>query len=167
MNIERYKTISLIVIIVSVVMTQIWAQQATPSPTAPFSQFVKDQTFFTIYLPDVAHFSKNLSSTPLGDFWRDKNARPWRDAVTDEWKTITSKTFDPFPLLKQTNSLLVSVSFPYNQMPKFRNLQPAIICKLQKDKISSAKEYVKNILAKWTTQKPEAFKYSTTQFFRS
>lgn len=138
-------------------------EEATSSSPVPYSQFVKKQTFFALYFPDLAGFSKNLALSPLGDFWRDANARPWREAVVDEWKTITSKSFDPFPILKQSDSLLITVSFPETGVPYLRNLQPAIICKLQNDKVESAKEYVKNILTKWTSQNPEVFKYSITQ----
>ncbi len=149
----------LVITILCVIPFFFWGQEsknAGRSLTA-FDHLIPPETFLIIYFNDIENLGKKIQQTAIGAYLRDPNSQPWREAVLQQWKTVTEKLFDPIPVFKncEAGAFIVLLSTSVEKSKPV--LSSALLFKFQPQKQQTINEYIQSLIQDFSKRHSPAF----------
>lgn len=136
-----------------------WGQEsknAGRSLTA-FDHLIPPETFLVIYFNDIDNLEKKIQQTAIGAYLRDPNSQPWREAVLQQWKTVTEKLFDPIPVFKNCEAGAFIVLFSTSVEKSKPVLSSALLFKFQPQTQQIITQYIQSLIQDFSKRHSPAF----------
>ncbi|MCX7767039.1 MAG: hypothetical protein N2246_10090, partial [Candidatus Sumerlaeia bacterium] len=122
-----------------------------------FDNLIPPETFFIVYLNNVDNLEKKIQETAIGAYLRDSNSHPWREAVTQQWKTVTEKFWDPLPIFKNSKAIAFITLVSTDTEKRTPILSSAFLFKFQPQKHQLINEYINSLIQNFSNRYSTAF----------